>query len=244
VTLFRQTPRRSPEDLFQAISPAQLRLFTGCTALGTRTDQQTALLASNLSVWECLSRLTVPLAQLNNWGCPIDDAEAVLAGLNLKGKAVATCDNCARGKARRLPFALSDCVANATRPLDLVGADLWGKSPITSMGGPLYVSLIFDVTTNHSSFLPITQKSAAYSHYDTWVKEFNHFAKHPLILQTDDGGEYRSNKFTERLRNDGTTHQVNQPYTSPHNTITERRFLMIFNYVRTCLIHAGLGLSL
>ncbi|KAK9144324.1 hypothetical protein Sjap_004227 [Stephania japonica] len=76
------------------------------------------------------------------------------------------CSHCPLGKIHALPFAISHHISSNV--LDLIHTDVWGPSPVTSIGGFNYYIHFMDDCTRFTWLYPLRLKSDA-------VKAFIHF---------------------------------------------------------------------
>lgn len=67
------------------------------------------------------------------------------------------CTSCQYGKGHKLPFTLSN--SKATRPLEILHADLWGPAPLLSKQGFKYYLNFLDDHSRFSWIFPLKTKN-------------------------------------------------------------------------------------
>lgn len=108
-----------------------------------------------------------------------------------KIKHLSFCNACQFGKSHLLHF---DSVPTKTvEPLQLLYADLWGPSHVTSTQGYSYYLSILDDFSRFTWIFPLTAKSDAlqvFINFKNFIEK--HLHRHIKTVQTDWGGEFRS----------------------------------------------------
>jgi hypothetical protein len=84
----------------------------------------------------------------------------------LKKNSVGCCDVCHRAKQRRLPFPLSD--NKASRALELVHCDLWGRYHRPSLSGAHSFLTIVDDYTRGTWVYLLREKSETHKIFVQW----------------------------------------------------------------------------
>jgi transposase InsO family protein len=128
-----------------------------------------------------------------------------------------------------------------TQPLHLIHHDLCGPiSPIT-YNGYRYVCTIIDDFSRFTIIKTFKNKSkAAQAVLDLISLMKSQSGYQAKILQTDNGGEYRSNEFISDLNKYGTTLKETVPYYSETNPVAQRTNRTIMMFARTSIIQSGL----
>ncbi|GMI67117.1 hypothetical protein HRI_000381000 [Hibiscus trionum] len=145
------------------------------------------------------------------------------------------CTACQLGKNHRLPFHSSSTVY--TRPFELVEADVWGPSPVKSLGFQYYVSFI-DMYTKNCWIYLLKAKSEVVTAFNMFLAVVeNQFASHLCALQTDGGGEFTV--LSSILHSKGIQLRVTCPYTSAQNGVIERKHRHIIDTTLTLLANAS-----
>ncbi|SCZ92989.1 BZ3500_MvSof-1268-A1-R1_C076g00399 [Microbotryum saponariae] len=135
------------------------------------------------------------------------------------------CNACLGSKGHRLPFP--DSESHSAERLGLVHSDVL-SFPTPSLTGKRYLVTFLD---DHS------RKLWAYAIDHKSDLETNARLR---ILRTDNGGEYRSNAFTEFCKSKGIRRQYSIPYTPQQNGRAERVNLSIVEGVLALLADARL----
>ncbi|KAE8687090.1 Beta-galactosidase 15 [Hibiscus syriacus] len=110
------------------------------------------------------------------------------------------------GKAHQLPY--DDSKFKAKEPLELVHSDVFGPVKQQSISGMRYMVTFIDDFSRYVWVFFMKEKSDTFSNF----KEFRDSAegevgKKICYLRTDNGGEYRSNEFSQYLRGCRIRHQ-------------------------------------
>jgi hypothetical protein len=122
---------------------------------------------------------------------------------------------------------------------DKIHTDLWGPSPLSSLGGrKYYVSF----TDDHSCYMRLALLCAedetmeAYKGFAAWAQTQR--GAHVKRLQSDRGGEYTGGNFTKFLQEQGTERRLTTHDTLQHNGVAEllnRRLLKCMH----AMLHAS-----
>jgi transposase InsO family protein len=110
----------------------------------------------------------------------------------------------------------------ATHFGDEIHSDLWGPSPIASLGGHCYYVTFTD---DHTRYMRIDilktkdQTLAAYKAFAAWAH--TQYGTKIKALRSDHGGEYTGHAFTEFLQEEGTEHRLTTHDTPQHNGVAE-----------------------
>lgn len=149
------------------------------------------------------------------------------------------CDGCALGKQSRLPFPQ---VANyrATKPLDLVHADLCGKIKPSTVGGKNYFLLIVDDHTRYMWIELLTTKDEAFRCFKkVQAQAENEQGCKLRAFRSDRGGEFNSVEFRQYCDDRGVKHFTTVPYTPQQNGVVERRNRTVVEMARCLLKSKG-----
>lgn len=167
----------------------------------------------------------------------------------------APCLGCSIGKLHRADRQKSR-LHPATEPLEVVHTDITGPYQKSSYGNR-WLILFVDEFTRLSSTYPMKYKSDALSCFRKYrhsiendrkkiIKKLcmsNHARDHIMRLQSDGGGEYKSNAFAEYLSSEGIQHYTSCADTPSQNGIAERYIRTITETGLSMLQHAKLSLS-
>jgi GAG-pre-integrase domain/Pol polyprotein, beta-barrel domain len=146
------------------------------------------------------------------------------------------CDSCEYGKAMRKTIRKEWVAPLASSFGDEIHTDVWGPSPINSLGGHSYYVTFTDDATWYSKTQVICIKDeafGAYRDFAAWVK-----TQHGVQIKrlcSDQGGEYMSSVFTEFLCNQGTECHLTTYDTPQHNGATESLNQRILEWTHTML---------
>jgi hypothetical protein len=155
------------------------------------------------------------------------------------------CNSCEYAKFTHKPIQKEH-----TAPLaDAFGAeihsDLWGPSPVPSLGGRKYYVTFTDDYSRYTRISILRSKDktlAAYKAFAAWAQ-----TQHGVRikrLHSDRGGEYTGNEFSAFLQEQGTEHRLTTHDTPQHNGIAESLNRRLVECVRAVLHHSGLPKTL
>ncbi|SCZ89062.1 BZ3501_MvSof-1269-A2-R1_C41g00198 [Microbotryum saponariae] len=148
------------------------------------------------------------------------------------------CNACLGSKGHRLPFP--DSESHSAERLGLVHSDVL-SFPTPSLTGKRYLVTFLDDHSRKLWAYAIDHKSDVFPTFQTWLAEVELETNARLrILRTDNGGEYRSNAFTEFCKSKGIRRQYSIPYTPQQNGRAERVNLSIVEGVLALLADARL----
>ncbi|SGY28723.1 BQ5605_C085g13006 [Microbotryum silenes-dioicae] len=137
-----------------------------------------------------------------------------------------------------LPFP--DSESHSPERLGLVHSDVL-LFPTPSLTGKRYLVTFLDDHSRKLWAYAIDHKSDVFTIFQTWLAEVELATNARLrILRTDNGGEYRSNAFTEFCKSKGIRRQYSIPYTPQQNGRAERVNLSIVEGVLALLADARL----
>ena len=151
------------------------------------------------------------------------------------------CDACEQAKATRKEIRKEREAPLADAFGTEIHSDLWGPSPVPSMGGRLYYVTFTDDHSRYTKIAVIRYKSGtldAYKEFAEWART-QHGAKIKR-LRSDRGGEYTGDTFTKYLKEQGTERRLTTHDTPQHNGIAESLNRRIMERVRAFLAQSGL----
>ncbi|SGZ03881.1 BQ5605_C032g11027 [Microbotryum silenes-dioicae] len=155
------------------------------------------------------------------------------AGYSDKDVEEFVCNACLGSKGHRLPFP--DSESHSPERLGLVHSDVL-SFPTPSLTGKRYLVTFLDDHSRKLWAYAIDHKSDVFPIFQTWLAEVELATNARLrILRTDNGGEYRSNAFTEFCKSKGIRRQYSIPYTPQQNGRAERVNLSIVEGVLALL---------
>lgn len=161
--------------------------------------------------------------------------------LHVRGKnKFRICESYQIGKLSKLPF--KPRFNNDFGLFEKIHCDLWGPSPTLSTDKFSYYTCIVDDYSRYMWLVPLCKKSDFFFwHFRTFVNYIERqFSRCIKILQSDGGGEFGSNAFTNYLQELGIVHQLSCPYTPEKNGLVERRHRIICELGLTMLRHSGM----
>ena len=158
-------------------------------------------------------------------GCPHDwhrklghrDPEAIrrmvrdklATGINVKQYAATNdnCDCCLEGKMARLPFPKKSS-RSSKKVLDLIHTDICGPMNTVSPGGCRYFMTMIDDFSRFTVVYFLQRKSEAAERIQQYVRMVEtRFGRKPVVIRSDQGGEYKSTHLRQFYRSEGITPQ-------------------------------------
>jgi transposase InsO family protein len=126
-----------------------------------------------------------------------------------------------------------------------VHVDLWGLSPVSSLGGRRYNVTFTDDYSRFTHLTLLCTKDETFNAYKAFVAwaETQHGVK-IKCLRTDRGGEFLSGKFTAFLCEQGTERHLTMHDTPQHNRVAETLNRHLFEHVHALITQAGLPKTL
>ena len=170
----------------------------------------------------------------------------VVAGLQLLDDASPFfCESCEYAKTTRKPINKERQAEQANNFGDEIHTDLWGPSPIATIGGRIYYVTFTDDFSRYTSLELLKSKDQtlqAYKTFAAWA-ETQHNVK-IRRLRSDRGGEYTGGEFTKFLQEQGTERRLTTHDTPQHNGVAESLNRRLLERVRAMMHHAQLSKSL
>jgi hypothetical protein len=170
-------------------------------------------------------------------------SKGLVDGLNVKGPITCSslCLDCVYGKHARCPF--TQWIKPEDVPLERVYIDLWGPAQVDSIGGHRYYMSIDDGGSSWSQPYFIPDKAA-----DTTLSALKHFKRQAETvtgrrlknIRTDQGSEFRNEKWAAFCAEEGIVHEFTAPYTHQQVGVAERSHRTIVEHARCMLRDAGL----
>ncbi|SGY38230.1 BQ5605_C003g01982 [Microbotryum silenes-dioicae] len=160
------------------------------------------------------------------------------AGYSDKDVEEFVCNACLGSKGHRLPFP--DSESHSPERLGLVHSDVL-LFPTPSLTGKRYLVTFLDDHSRKLWAYVIDHKSNVFPTFQTWLADVELETNARLrVLQTDNGGEYQSNAFTEFCKSKGIHRQYSIPYTPQQNGCAKRVNLSIVEGVLALLADSHL----
>jgi hypothetical protein len=151
------------------------------------------------------------------------------------------CESCEYAKATCKPIGKIHEPKHCEKFGDEVHTDLWGPSPIQTIGKKLYYASFTDDYTGYTHlYLQATKSETldSYKEYEAWVQ--NQKGATVKRLRSDRGGEYLSDEFTCHLKSKGTERKLTVHDTPQHNGVAKRLNRTLAERVRAVLHASGL----
>src|SRR5882724_12218394 len=149
--------------------------------------------------------------------------DGLITGFTIStGSEITACDSCAYAKLTCKPVPKERNGKRADSPGAEVHTDVWGPSPVKSLGGKLYYISFTDDKTRYTRVYLLALKSEAFKAYlsfEAWLKT-QHNAKIKR-LRSDRGGEYLSNEFNSHLATRGIERRLTVHDTPQENGVAE-----------------------
>jgi hypothetical protein len=149
------------------------------------------------------------------------------------------CDSCEYAKTTRKHINKERQAPKAKNFGDEIHSDVWGPSPILSLGNRSYYVTFTDDATRWTRLYPLRTKDEAYDAYvsfSAWAK-----TQYGVVIKrfrSDRGGEFTSNQFTKYLQEQGTERRLTTHDTPEHNGVAEALNRRLLERVRA-MLHAA-----
>jgi len=122
-----------------------------------------------------------------------------------------------------------------------IHTDVWGPSKITTLGGQHYYVSFTDDYSRETHLYMLKQKSEVFTKYQQYESWCLIQCKAPVkILQSDRGGEYMGEAFTDHLKAVGTIQKLTVHDTPQQNGVAECLNHTLMEWVHTVLHASGL----
>ena len=159
---------------------------------------------------------------------------------DLKNVDVGLCEDCIFGKQKKVSFIKIGKTPKTER-LELVHTDVCGPSPVSSLAGSLYYVSFIDDCTRKLWVYFLNKKSEVFDTFRKWKAMVeNETGLKNKRVRSDNGGEYRDNRFREFCANNGIKMEKTFPMTPQQNGVAERMNRTLNERARSMKIHAGL----
>ncbi|KAJ0621560.1 putative RNA-directed DNA polymerase [Helianthus annuus] len=145
------------------------------------------------------------------------------------------CEGCLISKQTRKPFP-KETTWRASKPLELVHADLCGPITPQTIGGNRFFMLIVDDYCRFMWVYFLKTKDEAFSNFKKFKVKAEKNNKYKVgMLRTDRGGEFTSKEFNQYCEDQGIERQLTAPYTPQQNGVVERRNRTVMEVTRSLL---------
>ena len=158
----------------------------------------------------------------------------------LKSVEFDMCESCILGKQKKVSF-LKGGRTPKSKKLELVHTDLWGPSPIASLGGSRYYVTFIDDSSRKVWVYFLKNKSEVFETFKKWRAMVETETDLKLkCLRSDNGGEYINGGFREFCAENGIRMEKTIPRTPQQNGVAERMNRTLNERARSMRLHAGL----
>ncbi|RVW12059.1 Retrovirus-related Pol polyprotein from transposon TNT 1-94 [Vitis vinifera] len=149
------------------------------------------------------------------------------------------CESCILGKQKKVSFLKTGRTPKAEK-LELVHTDLWGPSPVASLGGSRYYITFIDDSSRKVWVYFLKNKSDVFVTFKKWkVMVETETGLKVKCLRSDNGGEYIDGGFSEYCAAQGIRMEKTIPGTPQQNGVAERMNRTLNERARTYLINRG-----
>ena len=143
--------------------------------------------------------------------------------------------SCQLGKQPAFSFNNSESISNSI--FELIDSDVWGLSPVASIGGSRYFVVFIDDYSHYSWIFPMKSRSEILPIYNNFAKMVEtQFSKHIKTFHSDNALEYTQYAFQALLHSYGTVHHLTCLGTSQQNGRVERKLRHILDTVCALLL--------
>jgi hypothetical protein len=141
------------------------------------------------------------------------------------------CMPCQLGKQPTLPFNNRESIASAT--FDLIHSDIWGPSPVPTVGGSRYFVIFVDDFSRYTWIYLMKNRSEVLTIYRDFAKMVQtQYSKSIKVFRFDNAREYRQTDFSTILKHYGTIFHTSCVGTSQQNGRAERKLRHILDTVK------------
>ncbi|RVW62119.1 Retrovirus-related Pol polyprotein from transposon TNT 1-94 [Vitis vinifera] len=150
------------------------------------------------------------------------------------------CESCILGKQKKVSFLKTGRTPKAEK-LELVHTDLWGPSPVASLGGSRYYITFIDDSSRKVWVYFLKNKSDVFVTFKKWKAMVETETSLKVkCLRSDNGGEYIDGGFSEYCAAQGIRMEKTIPGTPQQNGVAERMNRTLNERARSMRLHAGL----
>ena len=161
---------------------------------------------------------------------------------SLAFEPIPMCESYLEGKMAKRPFKTKGYCA--TKPLELVHADVCGLMRVQARGGYEYFVTFTDDYSRYGFVYLMRQKSETFDKFREYkVEAEKELGFHIKQLRYDRGSEYLSGEFKFYLTQEGIVSQLSAPGTPQENGVAERRNRTLLDMVRSILSYSSLPIS-
>ena len=147
------------------------------------------------------------------------------------------CTSCQLGKQPTLSFNNSESISNSI--FELIHSDVWGPSPVASIGRSQYFVVFIDDYSRYSWIFPMKSRSKILPIYSNFAKMVEtQFSKRIKTFRFDNALEYTQCAVQALLHSYGIVHHLTCLGTSQQNGRAERKLCHILDTIRALLLFA------
>ena len=178
------------------------------------------------------------LGHMSEKGMGMLAARGKLKGL--KKVENAFCEPCVLGKQKRVSFVKTGKTPKAKK-LELIHSDVYGPTPVSSVGGASYYVTFIDDSTRKVWVYFLKSKADVFDTFKKWKSAVElETGLKVKCLKSDNGGEYSSKEFTSYCAEQGIKMIKTVPETPQQNGVAERMNRTLNERARSMRLHAGL----
>jgi hypothetical protein len=155
------------------------------------------------------------------------------------------CDSCEQAKSTHKPIRKEREEPLASSFGEEVHSDVWGPSPMLSVGKSKYYITFTDDFSCYTRLTTMCTKDGAlqaYKDYAAWA--YTQHGARVKHLHSDHGGEYTGGEFTSFLKEQGTERRLTTHDTPQHNGVAESLNRRLIERVRALLHQSSLPKTL
>jgi hypothetical protein len=150
------------------------------------------------------------------------------------------CHACVQSKQPRKPHKAAE--ARNLAALELIHTDLSEMNGVLTKGGKRYFMTLIDDCTRFCYVYLLKSKDEAFHYFKIYKAEIeNQLESKIKWVQSDRGGEYFSNEFSEFCAEHGIIHERTPPYSPESSGIAERKNRTVTDLVDAMLETVGLS---
>ena len=136
-----------------------------------------------------------------------------------------------------MSFNNNESISNSI--FELIHSDVWGPSPVASIGGSRYFVIYIDDYSRYSWIFPMKSRFKILPIYSNFAKMVEtQFSKRIKTFRSNNAFEYTQYAFQALLHSYGTIHHLTCPGTSQQNGQAERKLRHILDTVCAYLLFA------
>ena len=150
--------------------------------------------------------------------------KGLVESVNLEAdSSLIICKSCKWAKTTRKAVTKTRSDERCAAVGDEIHSDLWGPAPVETIGKKKYYISFTDDFSQFTSVYFLRSKDEAfefYRIYEAWLS--TQYKIRIKCLNSDRGGEYLSDEFSDHLKKAGTVRRLTVHNTPEHNKISER----------------------